>query len=111
MTLHTPVGPATPDGLARDPLKDAWELYDIAAAIMRQVIEEARAKPYENARDLALYTKDVRDALKLLIGERAGLEKLRRDAGGLGADPVFDFDAARDEIGRRLACLRDAGGG
>ena len=108
MTIYTPVGE---NGPPKDPLSEAQELYDIAAEIMRRLLAEMRAAPHESARDLAVCTRDVRDTLKLLLNERATIEKLRRDAGGLGGEPVFDFDAARDEIGRRLACLRNAGGG
>ncbi|MDB6181498.1 permease [Paracoccus fistulariae] len=55
--------------------------------------------------------KDIREAVHLLMAERNRVEKLRKDiAGGVGAG-CLDLDAARDEIGRRLACLRRAGGG
>ncbi|MFN3936637.1 MAG: hypothetical protein ACK4KW_03565 [Gemmobacter sp.] len=108
MTIHTPVGEG---GLPGDEISEARELFDIAAQIMRRVLEEMRAAPAESARELATSTKDVRDTLKLLVAERANLEKLRGDAGALGGPGRYDFDAARDEIGRRLACLRDAGGG
>ena len=95
MTIYTPVGE---NGPPKDPLSEAQELYDIAAEIMRRLLAEMRAAPHESARDLAVCTRDVRDTLKLLLNERATIEKLRRDAGGLGGEPVFDFDAARDEI-------------
>ncbi|MBU2958624.1 permease [Paracoccus sp. 1_MG-2023] len=55
--------------------------------------------------------KTVREAVQLLMAERNKVEKLRKDiAGGVGGGSL-DLDAARDEIGRRLACLRRAGGG
>ncbi len=55
--------------------------------------------------------KDIREAVHLLMAERNRVEKLRKEiAGELGAG-CLDLDAARDEIGRRLACLRRAGGG
>ena len=53
--------------------------------------------------------KDVREALDHLKQERMKVDKLRKDiAGGVGGG-CLDLDAARDEIGRRLACLRRAG--
>lgn len=53
--------------------------------------------------------RDVREALVLLKQERDKVDKLRKDiAGGVGGG-CLDLDAARDEIGRRLACLRRAG--
>ncbi|QUS35147.1 hypothetical protein [Falsirhodobacter algicola] len=52
--------------------------------------------------------KDLRAALHMVMDERTRLEKLRRQAGEGGGTGI-DLDAARDEIGRRLACLRAAG--
>lgn len=55
--------------------------------------------------------RDVREAVHLLMQERNRVDKLRKDiAGGVGGGSL-DLDAARDEIGRRLACLRRAGRG
>jgi hypothetical protein len=107
MTIHTPV---TRDGPSRDESAEALELFDLASTILRQLLDEARGGASDGtARELATYTKDVSGALKVLITERQHVEKLRRDAGDLGGGRDFDLDAARDEIGRRLACLRDSG--
>ena len=54
--------------------------------------------------------KVVREAVGLLMAERNRVDKLRKDiVGGVGGGSL-DLDQARDEIGRRLACLRRAGG-
>ena len=109
MTIHTPL---PKDGPLRDEAAEALELFDLASAILRQMLDEAKGAASEaSARDLATYTKDVSGALKVLITERQHVEKLRRDAGDLAGGREFDLDAARDEIGRRLACLRDTGAG
>ncbi len=47
----------------------------------------------------------------LVMDERTRVEKLRKQVAGVVHDYALDFDAARDEIGRRLARLREAGGG
>lgn len=53
--------------------------------------------------------KILREAVGLLMAERNKVDKFRKDiAGGVGGGSL-DLDAARDEIGRRLACLRRAG--
>ncbi len=53
--------------------------------------------------------RNVREAVGFLMQERNRVDKYRKDiAGGVGGG-ALDLDAARDEIGRRLACLRRAG--
>lgn len=54
--------------------------------------------------------KDVRDACAHLRQEREKVDKLRKDIAGAVGGGSLDLDGARDEIGRRLACLRRAGG-
>lgn len=77
---------------------------ELAQADLRE-IEPARLKKAVEA------ARTVRDAISLLMQERNKVDKLRKDiAGGLGGGSL-DLDAARDEIGRRLACLRRAGSG
>jgi hypothetical protein len=50
---------------------------------------------------------EVAKLARLLIEERARVDKLRKQvAGSVGAGSELDLWAARDEIGRRLACLR-----
>jgi hypothetical protein len=47
----------------------------------------------------------------LVLEERTKLAKLSQREEGIAYDYALDFDEARIEIGRRLACLRDAGSG
>lgn len=108
MTIHATI----PQGeLSRNEAAEALELFDLASTILRRILEEAREGALEvPVKELASYTKDVSSALKTLVTERQHVEKLRRDAGELVSGGVFDLGKARDEIGRRLARLRDAGG-
>ena len=55
--------------------------------------------------------RDLRDAFRILISARERVDKLRTQIAGIAGAHELDFDAARDEIGRRLARLRDAGRG
>jgi len=56
--------------------------------------------------------RELRTATQLMLEERNRVDKLRKEiAGGGGAGGALDLDAARSEIGRRLACLRRAAGG
>lgn len=62
-------------------------------------------------KETARMVRDLRAATQLVLEERSKLDKLRKDiAGDVGAG-CLDLDAARTEIGRRLACLRRAGDG
>ncbi|MFN3642325.1 MAG: hypothetical protein ACK4TB_05295 [Gemmobacter sp.] len=112
MTMQTRVdAPATPTAHPDVALSGAWELYTTAAEIFTVLLREVREEHKDNAREVMTYARDLKDALKLVLNERAAIDKLRKDYGGIGDGPGLDFDAARAEIGRRLACLRDAGGG
>ncbi|MFA7432288.1 MAG: hypothetical protein WCZ72_01110 [Gemmobacter sp.] len=109
MTIETPVGET---GLPRDILSEAWDLFDFAAKALRGALrdmERASGAEGGHVRELAVATREMREALKLLVSERASVEKLRDQLGGAGVR--LDFDAAGDEIGCRLACLRSAGDG
>jgi len=85
-------------------LKDAAEdLTGAIAAVRQGHLADAKAA--------VLAVRDLKQAFYALMEERNRVEKLRKQiAGDVGADSL-DLDAARDEIGRRLACLRDAGPG
>ena len=108
MTIQTRV---QADACPESAVSGAWELYTTAAEIFTLLLREVKEERKDNVRELMTYTRDLKDALKLVLNERAAIDKLRKDYGGLGGDRALDFDAARDEIGRRLARLRDAGGG
>jgi|GEM_PF-809758 len=92
----------------------------IAGAMLMETAEELnairqrlRAEEGAGSLDKAMkLARDLRAGAQLMIDERNRLDKLRKDAaGGIGAAGALDLAAARDEIGRRLACLRRAGGG
>lgn len=56
--------------------------------------------------------KDLRVAFQMVMDERTRVDKLRKQIAGVaGGACELDFAAARAEIGRRLARLRDAGRG
>lgn len=108
MKIH---GSVEDDGLSQDVLAEAMELYTTAAQIFAGMLRAAKAGEAPEAKDVVLYAGDIRKALQSVINERATVEKLRKQDAGIVHDYALDFAAARDEIGRRLACLRDAGGG
>jgi len=82
---------------------------ELAAAIARLEAEGPDA-----AREIGEAVRALGKAMTLAFEEHARADRLRRQADGEGhAGPGLDFEAARDEIGRRLARLRaslDPGG-
>lgn len=105
MSLITPLGsPAAQD----DILAAANEHLERLIRTVRALTNQLEAGEFK---DLAETTKTVRDAgaaLQIAFRERENVEKLRRRDAGIVHDFAVDFDAARDEIGRRLDCLRAA---
>lgn len=88
----------------------AEELYDEIAEEVRAVIRRVRAGELDT-KGTTQAAKDMRQALLIVLEERARVAKLHKQEAGIVHDYALDFDAARAEIGRRLARLRDAGGG
>ncbi|MGF6860052.1 hypothetical protein ABIE69_000607 [Rhodobacteraceae bacterium MBR-64] len=107
MTDLTPVD----EGSSQALLAEAMELYTTAAKTFALVVREAREGAPQAGKEATGYAKEFRAALQAVLNERATIDKLRKQELGAAGACALDFAAARDEIGRRLACLRDAGGG
>jgi len=86
---------------------EAQELFVEAATELAALIRRIRAQDWDGKGGAAM--RDVRAALQLALEERNKIAKLGKEQAGVAYDYALDFDAARTEIGRRLACLRDAG--
>lgn len=131
--IGDPEGPVTADAHVTDRAADQAE-EDRRTADLEDLLAEAQGQLASCIRDLRRHTdaleerergavdlgelktaiqsaRAVRDAVNHMLSERSRVDKLRKDiAGGVGGG-CLDLDAARTEIGRRLACLRRAGGG
>lgn len=81
-----------------------------AALALAQAIEAAKSHRFEDARTAQAVVRDMKAAYQLAMEERNRVDKLRKQAAGAVHGYAIDMDAARAEVGRRLACLRDAGG-
>lgn len=99
------------DAAPKDLLSEAMEQYRDAAEAFAWAIRDIKSGNYDGAREAAGFMKELRQAFHTAMEERTRVEKLRRQDAGVVRDYALDFDAARAEIGRRLARLRDAGGG
>lgn len=84
---------------------------DLADELGRTLLAVKAGQISSDLRSAAQLVKELKDAFNIAMLERMRVDKLRQHTAGVAPGTALDFDAARDEIGRRLACLRDAGGG
>lgn len=99
------------DDASKHLVSETMEQYRDAAEAFALAIRDIRQGRYDGAKEAALLMKELRLAFHSAMDERTRVEKLDRQAAGIVHDYALDFDAARAEIGRRLARLRDGGGG
>jgi hypothetical protein len=85
-------------------------LQDVAEEIAR-LIHRVKQGEFDALKPLPGTLKSLRDVLLMVIEERGRVEKLRKQVSGTVGNRELDFQSARDEIGSRLARLRDAGAG
>jgi hypothetical protein len=101
------------DGTVPEDVLDVAEgLYRLAAEELHRVIGALRKGEFGEVRAAQEAIRGLRATALHVLDERGKVDKLRKQiAGQVGAGGALDFEGARTEIGRRLACLRDAGGG
>ena len=109
-----PEGPFTPaaDAAGRASVLELWEgLFHSYAEDLEQARRKVEAGEFDQVKDSRQLARDLRAAAHLVLEERGKLDKLRKESAGDVGAGALDLAAARDEIGRRLACLRRTGGG
>lgn len=99
------------DAPSVDLLEETEVLYREIAGELALAMRGVRRGELKEAKVAAQAVKDLRTAFQMVMEERVRVEKLRKQVAGVAGDNALDFDAARAEIGRRLARLRDAGAG
>jgi hypothetical protein len=82
-------------------------LRDSAEQVVR-TMNEVRAGRFGEIKEAQALMRDLRSMFQTFMDERTRVDKLRQQTAGVVRGHALDFDAARDEIGRRLARLRDA---
>jgi hypothetical protein len=92
-------------------LERAQQIFDGAAAEVAAALARLGPDRPETTGPALRAVRDLQAAFGLLMEERVRVDRLRREVAGVVGERSLDLDAARDEIGRRLARLRDAGGG
>ncbi len=102
---------STGDEAAVDLTEETEGLLRMVAEDLARALKKIKSGKLEEVKSTPGLVRDVRDAFELVQVERGRFDKLRKQVAGTVGTRALDFHAARDEIGRRLACLRDAGPG
>ena len=106
MTLRLSAEEPSPKSL----ILETEELYREIAGEVFAALRKIRSGEWDT-KGTTQSIRDLRAFLQFALEERTKVAKLSKQEAGVVHDYALDFDAARIEIGRRLACLRDAGGG
>ena len=105
MTITFSAGEDPPVDLQAETERMFREVAEDLAKAMRKI----RGGAFGDAKSATTAVRDLKAAFELVMEERTRVEKLRRQVTGAVGSQALDFGAARDEIGKRLARLRDAG--
>lgn len=121
---EAPEGPFVPGaGLAPDTSLGAGIAPDISvveiadglfwsyAVDLDRLRRKITAGETDDLKESGKLVRSLREATQMVLEERNKVDKLRKDAAGQVGAGALDLVSARDEVGRRLACLRRAGGG
>ena len=108
MTL---IKPFDDDDVGDESLLLAEKLLEEAGIILGQLLSKARREDDGAVGKVKTAVAELSAGWQLAVKERNRVADERRKAAGVVGTYAIDFDAARAEIGRRLACLRDASGG
>lgn len=92
---------------AADILEIVETHFDRVLENLEQVQDRLQEENEKGAAGAKAAMNEVRRATGLVLEERTRLEQYRKKASGVAYDYAINLDAARDEIGRRLACLRN----
>lgn len=107
MTIHFSVGDEPPVDL----LAEIEDLYRSTAEDLVRSVNAIKRGEFDEAKSATMAVRDLKTAFAMVMDERTRVEKLRKQLTGAVGTGELDLHAARDEIGRRLALLRDASGG
>ena len=103
----------TGDGAEPDSVLGVTErLYEEAVIELERTMNALKAGEFSEVKAAQAAIRDLRETAQHVLRERGKVDQLRKQiAGHVGAGGALDLESARAEIGRRLACLRNAGGG
>ena len=108
MTVRFTGDAPTPEDL----LGATEEFYALTVMELQRTISAISTGEFNEVKAAQTAIRDLRATAVQVLEERGKVDKLRKQiAGHVGAGGALDLESARAEIGRRLACLRNAGGG
>ena len=97
---------------SEDVLGVTERLYEEAVIELERTMNALKAGEFNEVKAAQAAIRDLRETAQHVLRERGKVDQLRKQiAGHIGAGGALDLDEARAEIERRLACLRNAGGG
>jgi len=91
-----------------DFLTEVDGLYREAAEQLFTALRAVKKGKIDDVKVAAQAVKDLKLVIDWVMDERSRFDKVRKQTVGAVGTADLDFFAARDEIGRRLAVLRDA---
>lgn len=90
-------------------LAAAEDLFREAVAAMSALKRRLKAGELVPEKETKIAVSEVSKAIQLVLTERHKLAKHSTNNAGVAGGYAIDLEAARDEIRRRMACLRRAG--
>jgi hypothetical protein len=88
------------------------KFYALTVMELQRTISALSAGEFNEVKAAQAAIRELRATALVVLQERGKVDQLRKQiAGHVGSGGALDLDEARAEIGRRLACLRSAGGG
>lgn len=96
------------NGAGEDPLAATIALFDETAEVVRHLLERVKAGELGRVEELGREQAGLRRALAAAVLERQHARRIRQEEETAPHGQQLDLGAARAEIGRRLARLRDA---
>ncbi len=88
----------------------AAEIYRSSSKELTDIVREIGDGKTDRAKKLSPVLTEIRKASMAMMEEARNVEDLRRKLVGNVSEQSFDLTGARDEIGRRMARIRAAGG-
>lgn len=105
MSINTPFGE---DASSAEYLEVARDLFLRVLKELERQLNMAEMSDGEGGAGLVKGATDLRKAMQNIFDERKRLEQSGKNNSNEQGGAELDLVASRDEIGRRLACLRDA---